>query len=209
MGSMMEKLSDIVPQFYYDLIARVTPGAIACIFLWAWFREYVLWPNEFGAAGVLVTAFVVSYFFGLIFDLSSELLLSRIACIWNKCSTEHQLNWWSDSALWSKLVKLQKTGSPWVRSQLPVLTKMMAERSLLRGAIFELILIAPTFYLLNCRLQETVVTDIQRAVPITAVLFLPFVILAFISLNRCLKQRIKEVTARNNAKPNKRTNRTE
>jgi hypothetical protein len=26
----MDKLTDLIPEFYYDLIARVTPGALLC-----------------------------------------------------------------------------------------------------------------------------------------------------------------------------------
>ena len=193
MDSLMDKLFDIIPEFYYDLIGRVVPGAIASIALFAAYGFDFLWLVEkLGTVLTGLTVLIASYFFGLVFDLISKRLLSGIVWIWNKLPG-HELKLWTDNELWTKLVDIgkkieMKDSDNWKRSQVHVLNKMMAERSLLRVAIFELILIAPTFYLLQPK---------DPTIPIIAILFLPVVLLAFISLHLCLKKRIEKVTENN------------
>jgi hypothetical protein len=198
MASLMKELSDIVPQFYYDLIARVASGAIAAIVLAAAYGHYFPWLDQLGAAGLAATALVASYLFGLILDLSSEFLLSGIGRgivrILKKLPTREKKRstrnwqWPTDSELWNTLGDFEQKDSSWVQSQVPVLRKMMAERTLLRVAFLELALFVPTFY----AWPPTEFTDTWTTAFVIAA-FLLLVLVAFISLDICLKERIKAV----------------
>jgi hypothetical protein len=178
---MMEKLSGIIPQFYYDLIARVTPGAVFTIVLGA-----AYWPdfplNYNGPTLTVITLFVASYLFGLVLDFSSEFLHREIG--------GRLLKWHTDDDLWDAIEQNSTGDDPWAHSMMSVLTKMMAERTLLRAVLFELILF---FYIfLFCRptkgsyIKET---DTPTIVIIFAISSF-FVLLASISLHKCLMRRI-------------------
>jgi hypothetical protein len=141
--------------------------------------------KDIGSTFTVLTLFIASYLFGLVLDFSSEFLHRMIGGRLLRCTT--------DDDLWNIIEQNPIGDDSWAHSKMSVLTKMMAERTLLRVVLFELILFF--FIFLFCPLTEGSYIE-ETATPTILIIFAIsafFVLLASIasiSLNKCLSRRI-------------------
>lgn len=120
-------IGKIVPEFYFDIIARITPGVIATApYIW---NDITLDPNLLlGGVGL-----VISYFVGLILDKISDRLLTP---------SLRKLLFLSTNSVWRNFRHI-KDWEIWVWIHTDVsglksalLKKMMAERIAIRSIFF-------------------------------------------------------------------------
>ena len=133
-----EKSAEIpssVPEIYFDIIARVVPGAIAI-------GLYSFGPNlhEFNTPTIGFVALICSYFLGMILHIVSDRLWDWGFYSWQPSAAEccSFFHLYKDADLWR-----------WIRLSLGptdrnVFTKMMAEKAMFRST--SLIAIASAFY---------------------------------------------------------------
>lgn len=122
----MDKLSGLVPEFYYDLIGRVTPGAVLCSALvWRVHQDVPL--SKLDGAVALPLGLMVSYLLGYLLDAISGMTVGRIADLVFKRLATRLPVWQVD--VWSHI-----HGATDERHRAK-LTKMMAERTLARSLV--------------------------------------------------------------------------
>jgi hypothetical protein len=122
----MDKLSELIPEFYYDLIARVTPGAVLCATL-AWSVHQRVPIDKLDPVIGLPLALLVSYLAGFLLDSVSAMTLGRIAGhIFEKLGTRFPV-WRID--VWKHINEAT------ANSDRAKLTKMMAERAMARSLV--------------------------------------------------------------------------
>lgn len=117
------KIKDTIPEIYFDIIARIIPGALSIL---VFVGERVLIDNGFLR---IVSCLLFSYLCGIVIDISSDMILNRILFRpFFLLFKLFRIPILSDSILWIKIRKLQE-------KQGLVFNKMMAEKAMLRGII--------------------------------------------------------------------------
>src|SRR4029453_1207728 len=74
----MDKFSDLLPEFFYDLIARITPGAVLCAAL-AWNVRQRVPVTELDPVIGFPVALMASYLAGFLLDTVSAMTLGGFA----------------------------------------------------------------------------------------------------------------------------------
>src|SRR4030095_8317355 len=74
----MDKFSDLLPEFFYDLIARITPGAVLCAAL-AWNVRQRVPVTELDPVIGFPVALMASYLAGFLLDNVSAMTLGEFA----------------------------------------------------------------------------------------------------------------------------------
>jgi hypothetical protein len=120
-----KKLSDYIPEFYFDIIARLVPGGLTCI-IYGWQSLGTL-----GSAFSILIGLVVSYFLGILLDVVSDLVLGRLVFRWFISALKKFVRLYTfmpDNELWLLIRQLPE-------KQVIIFNKMMAEKAMLRSAI--------------------------------------------------------------------------
>jgi len=119
----LRKLDETIPEIYFDIIARIIPGALTILI---YFGDRVLQDSNFLR---IIASLLFSYLIGIILDIVSDIVLNRIIFrpffILLKIIRIELL---SDSILWIKIRNLRA-------DQILVFNKMMAEKAMLRSII--------------------------------------------------------------------------
>jgi hypothetical protein len=128
-GDAFDKLGSLIPDFFYDVIGRVTPGAILLGAI-AWDSRLALAPlKEISAALVVPLVLLFSYAIGIIIDIACGGTIGLLS--WYIFRALHHITakdvWGTD--VWQVA---RESNDPHHAS---VLKKMMAERSLLRSLV--------------------------------------------------------------------------
>jgi hypothetical protein len=77
-SNSLDDVGTLVPEFYYDLIARIVPGAVLSLLVaWEW-RSHLSPLLALGGAIVLPVGFVVSYVSGFFLDAISDVTVGRL-----------------------------------------------------------------------------------------------------------------------------------
>ncbi len=117
-----EKLSQLVPEFHFDLLARIIPGILFC---WLYTTVPPLSGREDKEVITVFAWLISAYFAGLLMDVLGSAITSFLKYFWIDLDL-----WlgqtWSDQAVWEKLDG---------RSSIPriVYLKILAERCLFRS----------------------------------------------------------------------------
>ena len=122
----MDKLTDLIPEFYYDLIARVTPGALLCAAL-VWSVRQRLAVAELDPVIGLPLGLLASYLAGFLLDTASALTLGRVAPYLFRALGKRFSIWQVD--VWKHINETRSDGH---RAKL---VKMMAERAMARSLV--------------------------------------------------------------------------
>ncbi len=127
----MDKVGSLVPEFYYDLIARMAPGVVLCIALGWDGREKLLPLMEASPAIVAALATVICYVIGFLLDVLAARTLGKVNRIvfgMLKKLKPEKAEW--DIDVW----KLIRSTDKDTELRL-VLLKVMAERTMLRSFV--------------------------------------------------------------------------
>ena len=81
MNTVFSKISEIVPQFYYDFVARIVPGSVICIYYG--YSGIIPAINEIGSSEKILFGSILSYLIGFILDYPSEWIFDKISYIVN------------------------------------------------------------------------------------------------------------------------------
>ena len=120
------KIADLVPQFYFDLIARVAPGVVACVLYGFAFADKLQVLRPLDTTTIILLGFVLAYVIGLVLDLLSEGLFRVVADRLSSVKSDEDF---------LRLMMTTKEGSTdpiLSEADKSLLTKMWAERSLMR-----------------------------------------------------------------------------
>jgi hypothetical protein len=111
----IEKASGILPEAWYDLIARIVPGALVTLL------SLKNLPSGSSQLGGLVVALVIFYIVGIFLDVFSECTIGRLRRVFNLKDTSGL-----DKDIWRKRDKLRP-------SQWQVVSKLFAEADMFKA----------------------------------------------------------------------------
>jgi hypothetical protein len=137
----LKEVSSIIPEFYYDLIARITPGALLCLAVLWDYRVELAPLLALGAVVYTAIGLMAAYTVGLLIDVLTGIVFDIIflglrnvaRCLANKPEAQKPVPKWIEvwktdtSQVMSKLDDLQKMGA---------LIKLHGERDLLEALCF-------------------------------------------------------------------------
>jgi hypothetical protein len=126
----VDKLNAMIPEFLYDLIGRICPGALLCVAV-GWDLRCQLIPfNALGGGILTLLGFMVSYVVGFLLDTVSGL---SIGYLYRRLVFPF-FYWRSKQEVYNTDV-WQVIRNPTYSEMKGVLTKMMAERTMLRSLL--------------------------------------------------------------------------
>jgi hypothetical protein len=176
----LAKVADLVPQFYFDLIGRVAPGAVACVLYGFAIGVDVVALSHLGTGTIVLAGFVLSYVVGLILDLLSEGILKVLASFTSIKP---------DKKLWDEIEEKKKESTESLLSapQKTLLTKMMAERSLMR-----VLVVVSVPFAIDWPIRGSLFPDDKAAIlgPVAVTAIAVLLISSFI-LDRCMQERMR------------------
>lgn len=188
-GESLAKFAGLVPQVYYDLIARVVPGAVACLLYGYAFAAKLRMFSSYDTVTGILFGFVLAYVIGIVLDLLSEGLFGAVFSS-DGLFRRRFHSVMSDEEVWKRLDdKEEGVGHPqWSEAEKSVLIKMMAERSLMRVLLLLFLPFAidwngSVFHLLS----EPASSSIMNYLALTAVIMLT---ISSYLLYWCLHRRI-------------------
>jgi len=73
----VEKLNALIPEFYCDLIGRISPGAFLCLAVGCDVRSDLTYLKELGGGVLTLLAFLLSYVAGFCLDTFSGLTVGN------------------------------------------------------------------------------------------------------------------------------------
>ena len=119
--------SALIPEFYYDLIGRITPGAVLCLTVGWDLRTKLPSIKELDAGILILLAILLSYIAGFVLDVVSGITIGRISrmVFWILYKCTNKAEWQTN--VWQNI----RDGKENAYSS--ILTKMMAERTMLRS----------------------------------------------------------------------------
>lgn len=154
----MDKLASLVPEIYYDLIARVVPGSVLCVILAVSVNVELAPLQLLGGALLSALALLISYATGFVLDIFSGALLEwpnrGIFWVLGRVSSAWQTDVW-------EAIANETSGAHAAK-----LTKMMAERALLRS----LMVLSVALWLLESWPMGNLSTQTKAALVIVIVL---------------------------------------
>ena len=130
-NSKIDKISEIIPQFYFDLIARVAPGALILLMYGIYLNNVIKFP-DLGKTLIFFICLLCSYFIGLVLDVAIGVLACAVSGIGyviidkNKNLSAEKIKWWNDKTIWLEINKLEDV------ARASILTKIMTEKTLFR-----------------------------------------------------------------------------
>lgn len=146
----VEKASGILPEAWYDLIARVVPGAFVTLL------SLEKLPGGSNHLGGLVLGIVVFYIVGIFLDVFSECTIGRLRGVCRLNDTSGL-----DIGIWRERDKLKP-------SQWQVISKMFAEADMFKAIsaysliqIFCWIIKSPSSFLGRCTLLQPAIQGID------------------------------------------------
>jgi hypothetical protein len=126
----MDKLVSLVPEIYYDLIARIVPSSILC-FVLSWSAKTELSsPKDLGSAAMIGLLLIVGYALGLVLDMLAGTLLNwpNRGIFWVFGQFTEKENVWQVD-VWHVIASESNA------ARASHLRKMMAERAMLRNLV--------------------------------------------------------------------------
>ncbi len=128
----LEKLAGLVPEIYYDLIARLIPGSFALVAIGSHFREKLAPLAHLNEALLTLLALAATYALGFLLDIAAGIVLNQIANPLIRKSLSRFRNAESrkldDVEPWDTVREMAN------QSAAAVIGKMLAEESFLRNA---------------------------------------------------------------------------
>ena len=174
--SPLKEIASVLPEFHFDVLARVVPGVLT-VALYGWEKTQL--TSSFASVSLVL---VLGYVIGITIDVLSDMILGKpllfigklLSPIFKRLTYENVRPIRNDQRLWGDL---RRAGD----SQYLVLTKMMAEKAMLRGAI--LIAIVTVFF------PPDLLTPDRRCLSFVALFVLVF---SHVTLNGYINGRIPE-----------------
>jgi len=126
----LDKLNALIPEFFYDLIGRICPGAVLCLAVGWDVRSDLTCFKELGGGVLTLLAFLLSYVAGFCLDTFSGMTVGNCYRGW----VFPLLHRWRKQDVYNTDV-WQVIRDSRDNETKAVLTKMMAERTMLRSLL--------------------------------------------------------------------------
>lgn len=129
---------ELVPEVYFDLIARIVPGGVTLVAMTV-NRTFVESPLALGKAGLVLVGLLCAYALGLVLDVFGDLVGTGITLLWNETTETTKAR-----TIRSNLEVCQDIDALGDRRLASVLTKLMAEKVLTRSlCLLSILLVVP------------------------------------------------------------------